>query len=131
MIDVKKGELTLRVGIEEVHFNLNQSLKQHDFEKAQCMRVENATVVSKKHNDKYMTLDLIEEYILNSLHNENLEKEELKVEAELIETVISLNEESGVEGSSNNKVKERDVEKSYEGLILKELPKHLKYAFFG
>ena len=30
LIDVKKGELTLRVGKEEVHFNLNQSLKQHD-----------------------------------------------------------------------------------------------------
>ena len=32
LIDVKKGELTLRVGTEEVHFNLNQSLKQHDVE---------------------------------------------------------------------------------------------------
>ena len=31
LIDVKKGELTLRVGIEEVHFNINQSLKQPDF----------------------------------------------------------------------------------------------------
>ena len=27
LIDVKKGELTLRMGDEEVHFNLNQSLK--------------------------------------------------------------------------------------------------------
>ena len=27
-IDVKKGELTLRVGDEAVHFNLNHSLKQ-------------------------------------------------------------------------------------------------------
>ena len=27
LIDVKKGELTLRVGDEAVHFNLNQSLK--------------------------------------------------------------------------------------------------------
>ena len=34
LIDVKKGELTLRVGTEEVHFNLNKSLKQHDVEKA-------------------------------------------------------------------------------------------------
>ena len=30
LIDVKKGELTLRVGDEAVHFNLNQSLKQSD-----------------------------------------------------------------------------------------------------
>ena len=34
LIDVKKGELSLRVGIKEVGFNLNQSLKQPDFEKA-------------------------------------------------------------------------------------------------
>ena len=28
LIDVKKGELTLRVGTEEMQFNWNQSLKQ-------------------------------------------------------------------------------------------------------
>ena len=39
LIDVKKGELTLRVGIEEAQFNLNQSLKQHDVKQAQCMKV--------------------------------------------------------------------------------------------
>ena len=32
LINVKKGELTRRVGIEEVHFNLNQCLKLHDIE---------------------------------------------------------------------------------------------------
>ena len=32
LIDVKKGELTLIVGKEEVHFNLNQSLKQPNFD---------------------------------------------------------------------------------------------------
>ena len=31
LIDVKKGELTLRVGDEKVHLNHNQSLKQPDF----------------------------------------------------------------------------------------------------
>ena len=36
LIDVKKGELTLRVGEEEVHCNLNKSLKQPDFDKAEC-----------------------------------------------------------------------------------------------
>ena len=34
LIDVKKGELTLRVGDEAVHFNLNQSLKQFDCDNA-------------------------------------------------------------------------------------------------
>ena len=32
LINVKKGEFTLRVIIEEVHFSLNQCLKQHDVE---------------------------------------------------------------------------------------------------
>ena len=40
LIDVKKGELTMRVGIEKVKFNLNQSLKQPDFKGAHCMRVD-------------------------------------------------------------------------------------------
>ena len=33
LIDVKKGELTLRVGNEAVHFNLNDSLKQPELKK--------------------------------------------------------------------------------------------------
>ena len=40
LIDVKKGELTLRVGDEVVHFNLNQSLKQPKFDNADCKIVE-------------------------------------------------------------------------------------------
>ena len=40
LINVKKGELALRVGTEKVQFNLNQSLKQPDFEGDHCMRVE-------------------------------------------------------------------------------------------
>ena len=31
------------MGNEEVHFNLNQSLKQPDFEKAECKNVERVT----------------------------------------------------------------------------------------
>ena len=101
LIDVKKREPTLRVGTEEVHFNLNQNLKQHGVEKAQCMRVDNLIHISKERNK-----DLLKENMLNSLCNENLEKEELKVEVELTKAVLSLNEESNVEGSSSSKVKE-------------------------
>ena len=35
LIGVKKGELTLKVGDEVVHFNLNQCLKQCDCENAE------------------------------------------------------------------------------------------------
>ena len=40
LIDVMKGELTLRVGDEVVHFNLNQSLKQSDCDNAESKIVE-------------------------------------------------------------------------------------------
>ena len=54
LIDVKKGELTLRFGIEEVHFNLNQSLKQYDVEQAKCMRINSIILVCKEKNEDFM-----------------------------------------------------------------------------
>ena len=44
------------------------------------------------------------------------------------EIVLGLKEISA-ENSSNKEEKGQEVEKIYEELILKELPKHLKYAF--
>ena len=40
LIDVKKGELTLRVGDEVVHFNLNHSLKHPELSSVDCEFVE-------------------------------------------------------------------------------------------
>ena len=40
LIDVKNGELTLRVGEEAMHFNLNTSLKQYEFESTDCKTME-------------------------------------------------------------------------------------------
>ena len=39
LIEVKKGELTLRVGDEVVHFNLNQFLKHPEFDNVDCKTV--------------------------------------------------------------------------------------------
>ena len=49
---------------------------------------------------------------------------------EFKETILNLNEGSA-EKSSGCEGKAQEVETSPEGLILKELPKHLKYAFLG
>ena len=46
LMDVKKIEFTIRVGDEEVHINLNQSLKQPDFEKAECKNVDKVVPTS-------------------------------------------------------------------------------------
>ena len=48
LIDVKKRELTLRVGDEAVHFNINQSLKQPEFDNANCKNVETMVPISSK-----------------------------------------------------------------------------------
>ena len=48
LINVKKGELTLRVGDEAVHFNLNHSLKQPELSSVDCEIVETKIPISSK-----------------------------------------------------------------------------------
>ena len=48
LIDIKKGEVTLRVGDEAVHFNLNQSLKQPKFDNADCKTVETIVPINSE-----------------------------------------------------------------------------------
>ena len=45
LIDVQKGELTLRVRDEAVHFNLNKSLEQLDVDTEICMAVEKVVLL--------------------------------------------------------------------------------------
>ena len=67
---------------------------------------------------------------MNFQYIEGHDVEYLNSNFEFKETTLSLKEIS-IERSSNNKEKEQGVEKSYEGLTMKDLPKHLKYAFLG
>ena len=46
LIDVKKGEVTLKVGEEEIHFNFNKSLKQSKCESTNCKIVETIIPIS-------------------------------------------------------------------------------------
>ena len=47
-IDVKKRELTLRVGEEIVHFKLNTSLKQSKFESPDCKTIVTISPINPK-----------------------------------------------------------------------------------
>ena len=47
---MQKGELTLRVGNEAVHFNLNRSLEHPDVDVETCMAVENNSLLSVEFN---------------------------------------------------------------------------------
>ena len=89
MIDVKKEELTVRVGTREVHFNLNQSLKQHDVEQAKCTRINSVNSICKEKNDDFMNKNSFDDYILNSLYNDDIDKEELIAKDELTGALLN------------------------------------------
>ena len=62
LIDVKKGDLTLRVGNEAVQFKLNHSLKHPEFDNIDCKIVETKVPISS---------ELINDYKIQSSMNEN------------------------------------------------------------
>ena len=50
LIDVQKDELTLRVGNEAVHFNINRSLEHPDADAESCMAVGNNSLLNVELN---------------------------------------------------------------------------------
>ena len=128
LIDVKKGELTLRVGNEAMHFNLNKSLTQSDVDEENCMDVENFSPVSLELNSDCNIQHSINENEMNFQYLKSVDYELLHSSLQYTETVLSLNENSK-ENSCSKEKKATKQETSTKGLILKELPSHLKYAF--
>ena len=128
LIDVQKGELTLRVGDEAVHFNLNKILTQSDVDAENCNAVDNNNPIrfdlisdcnlQHSNNEKEMNFQYLESVDYELLHSS----------LPNIETVLSLNENSQ-ENSCSHEKEATKQETSVQGLILKELPSHLKYAF--
>ena len=128
LIDVKKGELTLRGGNEAVHFNLNKSLTQSDADEENCMAVENFSSVSLELNSDCNIQHSINENEMNFQYLKSVDYELLHSSLQYTETVLSLNE-SSTENSCSKEKKATEQETNIEGLILKELPSHMKYAF--
>ena len=130
LIDVKKGELTLRVGDEAMHFNLNKSLKQSECESTNCKTIETIVPISPELIFDHNCQNSINENKLNFQYLEDLDCEFMTSRFDLKETILCLNENS-TKKSSSNEEKANELETSLEGLTLKELFRHLKYAFLG
>ena len=75
LIDVKKGELTLRVGDEAVHFNLNDSLKQPELKSVDCESVETKIPVSSELTTDCNFQNSMNENKMNFQYLEHLEVE--------------------------------------------------------
>ena len=128
LIDIKKGELTFRVGDEAVHFNLNQSLKHPKFDITTCRIVETKDLISFELRNDCKIQSSMNENEMNFQYIECLDVEFLNSNFTFKEAVLSLNENS-VEKSSAYKEKVLEINTSSEDLIMKEMPKHLKYPF--
>ena len=128
LIDVQKGELALRVGDEAVHFNLNKGLEQPDVDAGSCMAVKNSSHISVELNSDCNLQHSINEIEMNFQYLESIDNELLPSSLQNKETVLSLNENSQEHVCSKDQ-KVAEQETSAKGLILKELPSHLKYAF--
>ena len=128
LIDVQKGELTLRVGEEAVHFNFNKGLEQPDVDAGSCMAVENSSHISVELNSDCNLQHSINVIEMNFQYLESIEYELLPSSFQNKEIVLSLNENSQ-EHVCSKEQKATEQETSAEGLILNELPSHLKYAF--
>ena len=125
---MKKGELTLRVGNEAVHFNIDKSLTQFDVDAENCNVVDNSSPISFDLISDCNLKHSINENEMNFQYLESVDYKLLHSSLQNMETVLSLNENSQ-ENSSSQEKKVTKQEIGVEGLILKELTSHLKYAF--
>ena len=128
LIDVQKGELTLRVGDEAVQFNINRSLEHPNVKSDSCMAVRNTSLLNDELNSDCIIQHSINEIEMNFQYLESFDCEVLPSNLFNKETVSSINENSQDEESSQEQ-KTHEEETSAEGLTLKELPSHLKYEF--
>ena len=111
-----------------MHFNLNHNLKQPKLSSADCEIVETKIPVSSKLTIDCNFQNSMNENEMNFKYLEHLEVEILNSKLKLKDSVFSVRENSAKKFNSyEDKVAEEN--KSSEGLMLKEFPEHLKYAF--
>ena len=128
LIDMQKGILTLRVGEETTDFNLIRSLRNLDIERDDIKSVEDVYV---NNSDFYYVCNdqlSINEKEMNFQYLEGFDSDFLHINLHSTKKVMSL-EQNGTKQRNKNEENEFHQETSEEGLVLNELPIHLKYAY--
>ena len=100
LIDLQKGELTLRVGDEAVQFNINRSLEHPNVEADSCKAVRNNSLLNDELNSDCIIQHSINEIEMNFQYLESFDCEVLPSIVFNKETVSSINENSQDEVSS-------------------------------
>ena len=92
LIDVKKGELTLMVKDEVMYFNLNNSLKQPEFDNIDCKIVETKVPISSELINYCKIQSLMNENEMNFHYLDVLDIEFMNSNFESKEAVLSIDE---------------------------------------
>ena len=111
LIDVKKGELTLRVEDEAVHFNLSHNLKQPELSSADCEIVETKILVSSELATACNFQNSMNENEMNFQYLEHLEVKILNSNFKLTYLVFIVGENS-IERSNSYEEKVAEENKS-------------------
>ena len=128
LIDMQKGVLTFRVGEEADAFNLIKSMQNIDIDKENCNVIDYVYTYNPDVHNDCNALIFINEKEINSQYIEDDYSDCPYNSFHSIETVLSLKQNRNDKGENNEKG-EIHQETSEEGLVLKELPSHLKYAY--
>ena len=128
LINVQKGVLTLRVGEEAADFNLLKSLNNVDIDREDYKLIDD---VYLNNSDCYYDCNAqlpINENEMNFQYIEGVNSDFTYISLHSTENVMSLKQNNMDNGDSKEE-KEFHQETSTEGLVLKELPSHLKYTY--
>ena len=128
LIDIQKGVLTLRVGEKAADFNLPQSLKNLDTGREDYKLVDD---VYLNNSDCYFDCNAqlpINENEMNFQYLECVNADFPHINLYSTEKVLRFKQNSMDNGDINEE-KEIHQETTTKGLVLKELPSHLKYAY--
>ena len=124
LIDLKNVELTLRVGDDQVKFNLHKVMNYPRDENTSCMRIDTLIPSQDEMLYDFRKRSSLKQCLTKLVFTENFDMEDLPSTPELIEIVLAF------EMTEENFVVHEE-KKTPDGLILKELPKGLKFSFLG
>ena len=128
LIDMQKRVLTLRVGEETTDFNLLKSLKNVDTDREDYKIVDDAYFKNSDCYDDCNAQLPINEIEMKFQYLECVNADFPHISLYSTEKVLSL-KQNNIDNGDNNEEKEFHQETSTEGLVLKDLPSHLKYAY--
>ena len=116
--------MTLRVGDEEVKFNLTKNMRFVDDNKGTCMRIDSLILSINDVLHDMIERDPLEKCLTKSLSLKDLEFEHPSIVQEISKTNLAIDE------NKSTVVVEKE-KKTHDGLVLKELLENLRYAFLG